>query len=325
MRAWAILLLFFLLTGCNSTNAKSIARPTLSAEQSAPTTDPQVQFWQAWQTSPHANTYDLGKGPNTYCARCHSPRNWDPQAIIDPPPNCVSCKFSFEASPRLAQNNPLVPQEEWQNIRCNTCHEVTDGIASNAVVWWNQATNQYEPVDDSRALCGKCHTDTETLRHQRTLGLKAHADFTCTTCHDAHNTTASCGQSECHSEIVQNTGFVSAPATPPGGHPEQITGFCGGPACHATATQVAGGEQMIHGSVHAMVTCVACHDAGGLEVGPFENIWTTWRTTELLGRANREPYQSHTLQKQVDCARCHFEGNPWGLQPLTNSPEASQP
>jgi hypothetical protein len=52
-----------------------------------------------------------------------------------------------------------------------------------------------------------------------------------------------------------------------------------------------------------------------LDVGPAEgeNVWITFRTTELLGRANTEAYQSHALQRSVMCERCHFADNPWGL------------
>jgi cytochrome c551/c552 len=71
------------------------------------------------------------------------------------------------------------------------------------------------------------------------------------------------------------------------------------------------------------VTCVACHDASGLDVGPVEgeDVWITFRTTELLGRANTEPYQSHALQRSVMCDRCHYPDNAWGLTALVETPE----
>ena len=37
----------------------------------------------------HGDTYDVGTGPNTYCAQCKSPVNYDPQSAIDLPPNCL--------------------------------------------------------------------------------------------------------------------------------------------------------------------------------------------------------------------------------------------
>ncbi len=42
-------------------------------------------------------------------------------------------------------------------------------------------------------------------------------------------------------------------------------------------------------------------------------IWTSWRSTELLGRKTNAAYVSHNLQRAVDCARCHFPGNGFGL------------
>jgi hypothetical protein len=237
---------------------------------------------------------------------------------VDQPPNCVSCKFEFEASPRIAKGNSLVTRENWQSIRCDVCHAVSKGIASSEIAWWDQATGEYEAVASSTALCEKCHADTEVLRHRRDLGNAAHAGFRCTNCHDAHSTTTSCTQAGCHTDIGQAAGQATPPATPSVGHQAGSQGFCGGPQCHASATAAAQGTRLMHDGIHAVVTCVACHDASGLEVGPLEDgsAWVTWRKTELLGRENNEPYQSHAITRQVDCLRCHNAGNPWGLVEL---------
>lgn len=241
----------------------------------------------AWMGSPHGNTYNLGKGPNTFCARCHSPENWDPAAKPDQPPNCVSCKFPFDTEVRVAASNPLVPQPDWKDIGCVVCHATDDGSVKPDIAWFNTVTGYHETVTSTTELCEKCHTDTETIRHRRDLGQAAHADFTCTDCHDPHTTAASCGAAGCHETV----GSESPPI--PG-----------------------------HDADHASVTCVACHDASGLDVGPVEgeSVWITFRTTELLGRANTEAYQSHALQRSVICERCHFADNPWGLTvPLPTS------
>jgi hypothetical protein len=237
-------------------------------------------IWTAWRQSPHAATYALNKGPNTYCARCHSPRNWDPRATVDPPPDCVSCKFDFEAQPRLAQGNPLVAAGDWASIGCDVCHLTVDGQTTADLAWLNTATGQYEPVADATALCGHCHADTEVLRHRRDLGGQAHSAFTCAACHDAHSTQASCTAADCHA------------------------------GAGLSATPVPG-----HDDAHVSVACVGCHDAGTLAVAPVEDsgLWITWRTTELLGRSQSEPYQSHNLQRAVDCQRCHYPDNPWQL------------
>jgi len=62
-----------------------------------------------------------------------------------------------------------------------------------------------------------------------------------------------------------------------------------------------------HDEEHAIVECVACHDASGLDAGPIggENTWLTFRTDD--------PYISHNLQLEVDCTRCHYAENSWGL------------
>lgn len=62
-----------------------------------------------------------------------------------------------------------------------------------------------------------------------------------------------------------------------------------------------------HDGKHAIVGCVACHDASGLEAGPVEG------DGRWLALRNGDPYVSHNLQLEVDCARCHYAGNSWGL------------
>jgi hypothetical protein len=66
-----------------------------------------------------------------------------------------------------------------------------------------------------------------------------------------------------------------------------------------------------HDEEHAIVECTACHDASGLNAGPVEgeNIWLTFR--------DDDPYISHNLQLEVDCARCHYADNSWGLSVIT--------
>lgn len=275
--AGGLLLGVVLLTAC-AANSAALVTPTAALPPTA--TPDQSAYWQAWQTSPHAKTYDLSKGPNTYCARCHSPQNWDPAAKVDRPPNCVSCKFQFESEPRIAAGNPLVAEADWKDINCEICHVVEDGIAIAAVSWLDPVTGYHETVASSTALCEKCHTNTETLRHQRDIGASTHVGYDCVECHDPHSTTASCTEAGCHADLL------------------------------SAAPSIVG-----HDEAHATITCVACHDAAGLQVGPLEgeDVWVVFRTTLLLGRENTEPFQSHNLQRAVACQRCHFVGNPWGL------------
>lgn len=282
---WLPLLLYAVsIIGCRPASGNEVSpSPPITLLPSPDATEAAIR--SLWSDSPHANTYSLEKGPNTYCARCHAPGNWDPAATIDPPPNCVSCKFTFEAEPRVAQGNPLVPQDEWQNIGCDVCHRSENGVTLAEVAWLNQQTGYYETITTATQLCQKCHVDTATIRHQRDLGAAAHADYVCTDCHDPHTTRANC--LECHDDVI-------TAAVPISGHDE----------------------------AHAAVTCVACHDAAGLEAGPFESeqVWITFRTTLLLGRESTNPYQSHALQREVDCSRCHYAENPWLLSDSVATP-----
>ena len=312
--------LLMLVTACRQADPPPVDTPLMIAAK-PPTATPvdQSQLWEKWQIGPHANTYDLAKGPNTYCSRCHAPRNWDPQAVIDPPPNCVSCKFSFESGPRMAAGNPLVAEKEWLDIGCDVCHREIDGNISPELAWWDQAAGQYILVASATSLCGRCHTDTETIRHRRDLGNDAHADFQCTDCHDPHTVKTSCTESGCHASTIVNNHFDGPVPTPADDvHPNGGTGVCGGTDCHAQATVVARAESSMHNPAHAAVSCVACHDASALQVGPLEesDLWMTFRTTELLGRVTTKPYQSHAITLEVDCSRCHSEDNAWQLSPI---------
>ena len=176
-------------------------------------------------------------------------------------------------------------------MECNICHRVENDNVGSQVVWLNAAIAQfdttkdpYEAVATNTQLCEKCHKDTKTSFYKIDLGISAHTGKQCTVCHDAHSLKASCTATDCHATVL-------TPAKPIEGHD----------------------------AAHANVNCVACHDASGLKVGPVEGqkTWLTFRTTEEQGKKSTNPYLSHNLQKKVDCARCHFTGNTWGLKAIT--------
>lgn len=297
----------------------------------APAIAEQEPYWEAWRRGPHANTYALEKGPNTYCARCHAPANWDINATIDPAPNCVSCKFPSEDEPRVAEGNPLVPEDEWQSIGCDVCHRTQDGVVDPEVAWRDRQTGYYETLPDNTALCEKCHLNNDTLKHRRDLGDAAHADFQCTDCHDPHDTSAACG--DCHNvsmtresrlipeheAVTHNDQCAECHAGAWEAHPMRIQQENNDDCmnCHGEIMGSAMNRPVFigHSAYHENVRCVACHDASGLEVGPGpgEAKWTTYRTRNLLGQRLREPYQSHALHRSVDCRRCHYTDNPWDL------------
>lgn len=209
---------------------------------------------------------------------------------------------------------------DGQQISCTVCHEPDGAGVSARPVWWNQESAQYETVANNTALCGQCHSETETSNHQNGVNNPIHSGLECTDCHNPHSTAASCSDSNCHQSIKQERAIP--PSTPTGGQHPNSAAFCGGSGCHPSATQVALSSHSIHGSTHLMVSCAACHDASGLKFGPFgeTGIWVTFRTREIDGIVTAIPFESHNLQISVKCTRCHFKGNPWGL-PEVNGDE----
>jgi len=189
-------------------------------------------------------------------------------------------------------------------VNCDACHQIQNGIVNQNISWQNQETGEYEAVNSAAELCQKCHTNYSA-------GSGTHTELTCIDCHDQHGVTASCFS--CHKQIKQ--AIIEVPATPVDGHPSGTDAFCEGSGCHSTATQVAQMPPSNHGSTHANVACEACHDGGGLAVGPLHDgsAWVPWLETEVNGEKSLMPYHSHNLSFEVDCSRCHYENNPWGL------------
>lgn len=198
-------------------------------------------------------------------------------------------------------------------VNCNDCHRTENGVVLGEFSWRNQQTGQYEAVSESNALCSQCHTDISAGH--------AHMTFTCTGCHDPHKLEVSCTDAGCHADIP--TVFFELPATPTGGHPNSGSSFCGSSNCHSVATAVAETTGTTHGPEHAHVTCEACHDASQLNVGLSheDGKWVLWQDVETNGTTFTEIQRSHDIQLDVDCIRCHFETNPWGL-PLINGQES---
>jgi hypothetical protein len=261
----------------------------------------------AWEGSPHGNTYDIGKGPNTYCSRCHSPQNWDPASKTDRPPNCVTCKFDFDEEIRQASTMAFVEEKDWKGIGCETCHPVVDGVVQPELAWLNSVTMEHEPVNTSNELCQKCHVDTKGVAvtggtgvsHGIILGGSAHLNWAgqlpqghrpsyCSDCHDPHSAQPKqCV--DCHEDVLTSETHMKGLS-----------------------------------AEHANVTCMACHDASGLSAGPNPDGGEDAEFVTLGisggGMGGGEPttayVHSHSIQWQVDCSRCHFEENPWELPVL---------
>lgn len=227
-----------------------------------------------WAQSAHADTFDRGMGANTTCARCKSPKNWDPlNAAIEASQDCAACKrIAGAARPELAGGAP-VSQSEWQNVSCDVCHVPVGDSYSTQIVFWNQSTRRYDPVANATALCAHCHEGQHGFEvvAEQTASV-AHRGWDCTACHGPHGLPAQC--IDCHD-----------PASGPGA------------GDHAE---------------HPGVNCTACHDAGRLSVwldpDPASRHFDTYATRRFAHTLTSWP--SHNLARQVDCKRCHHPLTP---------------
>lgn len=272
---------------------------TTASPPPTPTPEPRddTAIRAAMAAGVHADTYSLETGPNTYCAACKSPRNWDPGAVINAPPNCVSCKFPNDTAIRIAEGNPVVPESEWQGIRCYNCHPTgTDNVVEESIAWWDPETDTHVAQASSTMLCEQCHRDSPagTMRQRELSESTAHASATCTTCHDPHSGAADCAA--CHNTEDTETNFIST---------------CWEVYLAPDAPQR-----------HADLLCQTCHDHGGLDLlpvddpdEPYPGQWASWRTSMIAGAIPvTHVWVSHNLAAEVDCSRCHYEDNPWALE-----------
>jgi len=296
-----VLGLIFSLSACNSSEPAPEEIPD------------QASIITAWESSAHGNTYDLGKGPNTYCSRCHSPKNWDPASTTDTPPNCVTCKFPTDDTIRMASTMDFVEEEDWFSIDCETCHMLSDGSVLAGIAWRNPLTGEHEEVGTPNEICTKCHltsagvsaTNGTGVTHEIYLGGSAHKNWAgqlsttrkpeyCTDCHDPHTQTPKqCV--DCHDDVL------------------------------TLDTHIKGMN-----AFHVNISCMACHDATEMEVGPHPDEEMGGKFVTLVSSVGRagptvEYVKSHSPQWQVSCNRCHFEENQWDLIVLTEDGEIPEP
>jgi len=237
----------------------------------------------AWLSGPHADAFVLDvEGNNNTCARCHAPVNWQP-SMDDLPESCFACKFELEDPP------PYISESDWVDIPCFVCHEKDKKDIIQPEYTWLEiaAIEEYTQVATPTELCQKCHNEADLADHAVSQLGGAHADYDCTDCHDAHDTTASCGAVDCHEDVVD-------PATPIAGHDED----------------------------HQLVSCEACLDAAGLDVAPGEDDGI-WRTFMLVPSGETDivvAHASHNIILDAPCERCHFAENPWGLTESVSAP-----
>lgn len=228
------------------------------------------QAYVEWSQSTHADSFDGGMGANTTCARCKSPKNWDPSQDIAAMEalDCNACKrVPGAARPELQTGIP-VSQEDWHSITCDICHIPAGDSYYVDIAFWNQATGNYEPVEDVLELCAKCHEGQhgfEVVEEQRTS--TAHAAWDCTVCHGPHGAHSACED------------------------------------CHNPAEGLGAAEH----ARHLAVNCAACHDAGRLSIwketdpsSPHFGQFITIRFAHSL-----TSWPSHNLTATVSCERCH--------------------
>ena len=309
----ALILLTFILAGCQPTEViKEVeVQVTVVVEPTEVPPEPyadQSAYHDAWESGPHS-TYDVGRGPNDWCARCHSPQNWNPEATVGTPPNCVSCKFPGQDM-TVGDGNVLIEEEDWFAIPCETCHVMVDGFATE-MAYLNPISMEYKEVSNSTELCEQCHVTTtgnafgSAVDHKITLGGSAHLNYGgfigdvapptfCADCHDPH-TTEPKACVDCHAEDINTA-------------------------------EHAGG---MYGVMKDTVTCMACHDASGADVGPDpsedSDLWVPQVTTMGRGGPSTAAIVSHSIVFTVACDRCHYADNAWELTVLTAAGAVPEP
>jgi hypothetical protein len=231
---------------------------------------------EGWLSSPHADSYVKSSADrNDTCARCHSPAQWLP-GPDDIPESCLACKFDVD------EPEPLIAEEEWEHVPCKTCHRIKKDEVEPEAAWLDIAViEEYVDIDSTTELCRKCHEDTEQPGHKPAFTLSDdHTDLVCTDCHDSHATVVNCTGSGCHEDILNEDAAIAG-----------------------------------HDTDHGLVSCIACHDAADLQVGPSEDgeTWLTFVTVTVDGEESTVPHSSHKTQVEVACDRCHYSGNPWDI------------
>lgn len=279
----AVIVGLFLLAGQLSANARftpATFDSDLPSLDDVATPEELAKARAEWLLSEHAQTYDDGIGANTTCARCKSPRNWDPTQDIAAQEalNCSACKrIPGAPRPDLASGIP-VALDDWEHIGCDICHIPVGESFTRGIVFWNQASAQYEPVASVMELCQHCHEGRhgfQVIEEQE--ASPAHQGWECTRCHGTH------------------------------GDPERVT--CEG--CHDPMQGSKEGVEA-HES-HLTLNCTACHDAGQLSIwyddDEGSNHYGEYIPVRFAHALTSWP--SHNLQLEVTCERCHHPRTQW--------------
>lgn len=293
-----VLLILLAFSGCKSDSAKPAA-PEESQTVQQPDRPGQETIGKATtapDSSVPAGETDIASITSTWQSSPHA----NTFVLDDEGQNnsCARCHAPVNWSPTIAdipescfackfelkEPAPLVPENAWANISCNVCHKVDKkGNIQPEYAWLEiAALEQYAEVASPTELCLKCHAPVDIPNHGSVTVSGAHAGFECIQCHSTHSTAASCDAAGCHGDA----------AIP------------------------------VHDTYHQAVTCAACHDGSGMEVGQDEEMgfWLTFQPSATGADGDHFAFTSHQLVREVDCSRCHFSGNPWGLLESVSQP-----
>lgn len=222
-----------------------------------------------WLESSHSETFDMGLGANTTCARCKSPMNWDPRAeSIDASLDCYACKRVPGEDRPLLPGGEMISRQLWENITCDICHVPVGDTYQVNIAFWDQAAGTYQELDSVMELCAKCHEGQhgfEVIEEQEVS--PAHTGWECTQCHGPHGAPAEC--EDCHD-------------------PDQVSGSD-------------------EHERHPDVNCTACHDAGSLTIrlnqDPESKHFGEFIPVRFAHALTSWP--SHNLGTEIICERCH--------------------
>jgi hypothetical protein len=88
--------------------------------------------YEDWSGSGHADTFEFNETDNTYCAKCMSPFQMDPDATHD--------------------DNDPIDEDNWTGINCMVCHN-----PHSLELQFYNGTAYEDPVTNPADLCGRCH------------------------------------------------------------------------------------------------------------------------------------------------------------------------
>ncbi len=303
---FALLLIALGLAACGTTEEATPVATT--APIKAPPPD-QTAFHDAIAANVHG-TYDLGKGPNDYCSRCHSPQNWNSASYPGESPNCIACKFPFDPEVRQVDSMNFVAEEDWVGITCENCHELEDGVTYGEYAWLDVQTMTYREMNTTTELCEMCHNNSPTfmgggtvanagVSHKIEIAGSAHANVGfnstsrpqyCTDCHDAHTLEAKeC--TDCHTDLASSDVHS---------RPNMHLSFVACMACHNADVTTPAGDKVSYAKDPA-----AEDEATAMYVPVVTSIGR--------GGPTNSAYVSHSIGRGGICDRCHYQDNPMGL------------